>query len=120
MTKTKLAEQFCACTGDVFTVTFRPVLSEDSLAQQLESHRAAVSAADSQRDYKRVAKEILKERDATSIVGRMLQANTSLGYSLVDMLTSTVSGAPDKPVYRQVNHRDLLSVIYRDVKYVLK
>jgi len=111
-TKTELAQKLMKCGKDVFTVTFKPVLSVDLLAEQLQK-------VDEEADKKKWAKKLM-DCETKKISGRLIKANNELGYSLIDDLGNTEPGQEKETRYRNVNHRDILELIHNQVRYILK
>ena len=118
-TRTELAKRLMACKDDVFTVKYKPVLSKELLGEKLLSLKNDVATCVSDADAKRVAKKMM-DSDTKTLTGRLITANTELGYSLVDDL----GGSPDDKTkltrYRNVNHRDIVELIHRGVCYKVK
>lgn len=117
-TKTELAQRLMACKDEVFTVTFKPVLSVERLAESIQSVPTELWV---ERNAKALAKRILNEEtESKTLTGRLVTANTELGYSLIDSLGDTPMDETCPVRFRNVNHRDMIELIHRGVRYVLK
>jgi hypothetical protein len=116
LSKTELANRLVSCKDDVFKVVFRPVLSAEALAARMLELQQEIADADTEAKRRRVAKKLLEVPEKT-IKGRLIHANNSLGYSLVDDLDQPDS---QKVAFRNVAHGNILSLTVAGVRYVLK
>ena len=117
LSKTEMARRLMSANADVFTITFRPTLTAELLADKLKEHQAALGEAHTEAAFKKIAKQLLAVEPKT-MRARLLEANNALGYSLVDCLDD---GADSRRVaFRNINHRDIAEIVTGDVRYVLK
>ena len=109
---TGLAELLQSVQDNVFTINFRKKVSEENAAEQLLS----ASAADFKDETKRKAltKQLLEGEDCT-MTCNMVQVENNLGRSLVIDLKATSATK-----FRQVDHRTINSIIFKNVLYTLK
>jgi hypothetical protein len=115
--KTKLAEKLTSAGSSVFSVTYRKVLDEDELKRNLNALKQSTNLA---QDVDRIIDSITTDRETTT-VGRLIKSENMLGYSLVDDLTKVQpSGQTHDPVFRNVNHRDILKLTLQGVCYQRK
>jgi hypothetical protein len=116
LTKTQLAERLVRCKDDAFKVVFRPVLSQESLFNRLKEMQQELKEAKTDAALKKIAKKLLEVPEKT-LRARLMEANTVLGYSLVDDLDQT---DPQKVAFRNVAHNNILSLTVKGIRYVLK
>ena len=112
MNMTNLAEVLQLVKDNVFTVQFRKNPREEDAAEALE----AVNMTDLTDPTKisKLAKEIIEGRLVKKIC-HMIEVENNLGRSLVIDLT-----ADSENKFRQIDHRSIDFIIFRNVKYTLK
>lgn len=109
---TQLSELLSTCGDTVFTVSFRKQPNEKNVCEKLKE-----ATTDQLQDAKFVStfsKEITEGEECT-LVCYIVSAEGSLGRSTVIDLSSNHANK-----FRQVDHRSIISVILRNVKYVNK
>ena len=103
---TKIGEILLRAGNTCFTVCFNTKIDEKAVKDRL----AAATAAELT-NAKALSSEILKGKEVT-IVGHLASTDGKLGRSLViDLPTGT---------FKQVDHRTIKWLIFKDVKYSLK
>jgi len=112
MNMTGLAELLHAVQDNIFTVQFRAQPKEDAAKEALQAATQA-DFTDKSR-LTQLAKEIIGGNTVT-MACHMVEVENNLGRSLVIDLT-----ADGENKYKQIDHRSIDHIIYRNVKYVLK
>jgi hypothetical protein len=97
----------------VFTVNFKKQASEANAVEALLN--AAAGDFSDKKKSSALAKAILKGQDC-SLTCHMVEVENNLGRSLVIDLTAKDSNSK----FRQVDHRTIESIIFKNVKYVLQ
>lgn len=118
--KSDMAKRFMSVHDDVFTVKFMVNFSREKLAaelQAIQNDMSNMSALASTRDYNRLADRMLASSERT-VIGRLVSSDAALGYSLIDDLGKTNPKANHLANFNSVNHREILELIVRDVRYV--
>jgi len=118
--KGEMAKRFMSVHDDVFTVKFLVNFSRDKLAAALaaaQTEVSSMSAFATPRDFNRLADRMLESSERT-VVGRLVSSDAALGYSLVDDLGKTNPKADHLTNFLTVNHREILELVVRDVRYV--
>ena len=112
MNMTNLAEVLQSVKDNVFTVQFRTNPREEDAVEALE----AVNMTDLEEPAKisKLAREIIEGRQVEKIC-HMIEVQNNLGRSLVIDLT-----ANSENKFRQIDHRSIDFIIFRNVKYTLK
>jgi hypothetical protein len=112
--KTKLAEKLTSAGSSVFTVKYRTVLKEDELKKAVEAVKQSPNVS---ADIDRIITSMTTDREVIT-VGRLIKSDNVLGYSLVDDLQQKhASGETSEPVFRNINHRDILQLTLHGVQY---
>jgi len=109
---TELAEILESVGDTVFTVSFKKLVKESDVQDKLSS-MTPVQLKDA-KTLTDLTKSIVEGEDCT-MTCHLVEAESSLGRSTVIDLTSTHD---DK--FRQVDHRSINYIIFKNVKYVLK
>lgn len=112
MNMTQLADLIETCSDNVITVQFRKQANKESAQQLLEEtsfknlkDKAAVA---------KLAKE-LTEGELCTMTCHLIKTENNLGRSTVIDLSATTENK-----FRQVDHRSIDYIIFKNVKYVLK
>lgn len=112
MNMTSLAELLQSVQDHVFTVTFRKQPTEENAADLLQA--ADASSFKDKTKLGKLAKEIIAGKECT-MTCHLLQVENNLGRSLVIDLS-----AKGDNKFRQIDHRSIESIVFQNVKYVLK
>lgn len=123
MTPTELADKFITCTAYPLRVSFHPILTPKKLADALHDYDIPSSVnyeADefrdlSESDRKKAAKELM-ETAVRTMDCRILEPNTSLGYSRVDELVGDKADLE----WRTVSHHAIQQFCYMGTLYKRK
>lgn len=108
---TDLSEIIEQCSDTVFSVRFRKKIdAKDIEAQLAKVNKNLISKAE---EVKKLAKNFLEGEEVT-ITGHLIESENHLGRSLVIDLN-----APLNNNFRQVDHRTIEWIIFRNVKYSL-
>jgi hypothetical protein len=103
---TKVSKLLEEANSTCFTVTFTTKVDDKAVRERL-----AKANADELKNPKSLAKELLVGKE-TTLTGHLSKADGSLGRSLVIDLPSQG--------FRLVDHRSIISLILKGVKYVVK
>lgn len=103
---TAVAELLVNARSRCFTATFRTKIDEKGIEDQLQK----ASDADL-KEGKALAKNLLSGKE-TTIVGKLANSEGRLGRSLVNDLSSKL--------FRQIDHRTLITLIINNTKYTVK
>ena len=108
---TELSEILQDCKDTIFKVVFKKKIDEHQVFDKL----AKIKAKDlkSPQTSTQLAKQLL-EGDMCEIVGHLVKSEQHMGRSLVIDLN-----APASQNFRQVDHRTIQSIIFKNVKYNL-
>jgi len=109
---TELAEILESVGDTVFTVSFKKLVKESDVQDKLSS-MTPVQLKDA-KTLTDLTKSIVEGEDCT-MTCHLVEAESSLGRSTVIDLTSTHDNK-----FRQVDHRSINYIIFKNVKYVLK
>lgn len=110
-TMSDLSELIQSCSDTIFRVQFRKKIDADSIQSKFSGKKLAdLKKAE---EMKKIAKTIT-EGDLIEITGHLLESENNLGRSLVVDLD-----APKNNNIRQVDHRTIQYIIFRNVKYTL-
>ena len=109
---TGLAELLQFVQDEVFTIYFKKQATENNATQMLLD--AAASDFTDSKKLAQLAKKLIEGEDC-SLTCHMVEVENNLGRSLVVDLKTTSYNR-----YRQVDHRTIESIIFKNVKYVLK
>ena len=112
MNMTGLAELLQSVQDNIFTVNFKKQANEQSAVDQLLNADAA--SFNDPKKLSQLAKQIVAGKDC-SMTCHMVEVENNLGRSLVIDLKATTESK-----FRQVDHRTIESIIFKNVKYVLK
>jgi hypothetical protein len=115
LSKTKLADAFLNCLVFPLRVSFRPVMTEKKLVEQLEEIDGDDTDLTKFDGPVRVAKYCM-DLPIRTMDCVMKTPNSSLGYSLVDDLNK---GTTDANI-RTVNHQNLVQFVFKGKLYKLK
>ena len=125
MTPTELADKFITCTAYPLRVSFHPILTDKKLAEALGKMDLEIDDDDafpenyfanmSNRTRLSTARELM-ETDVRTMDCRILEPNTSLGYSLVDELV----GDKAESTIKTVSHHAIQQFCYLGVLYKKK
>jgi hypothetical protein len=99
------------CSDTIFKVQFKKKINEKEVEEKL----AKVKPADLKKAdvVKKLSKDII-EGESVEITGHLVESDNNLGRSLIIDLN-----APMASNFRQVDHRTIEYIIYRNVKYTL-
>ena len=109
---TELAEILESVGDTVFTVSFKKLVKESDVQDKLSS-MTPVQLKDA-KTLADLTKSIVEGEECT-MTCHLVEAESSLGRSTVIDLTSTLDNK-----FRQVDHRSINYIIFKNVKYVLK
>lgn len=109
---TELAEILESVGDTVFTVSFKKLVKESDVQDKLSS-MTPVQLKDA-KTLTDLTKSIVEGEECT-MTCHLVEAESSLGRSTVIDLTSTHDNK-----FRQVDHRSINYIIFKNVKYVLK
>lgn len=110
MTMSSLAELLETFSDTVFSVCFHKLPTVDGAVEKLNAH----SLASAKKDAAKLAKE-MTEGELCTMVCHLVKVENNLGRSTVIDLKATT---PNK--FRQVDHRTIEWIVFKNVKYVLK
>lgn len=116
LTKTQMAEKLANVGQHVFTATFRTILDDKRLREQLLKRNGELRDVKTPTDVNNLVKSMAGARECT-LIGRLMSSEGKLGYSLIDTLNG---GASRKPVFRNINHRDIKELIVNNTRYQAK
>lgn len=110
-TMTDLSEILETSKDTIFKVQFRKKLDEKLVQQKL----ASVKFADikKEKELKKLSKD-LTEGELVEFVGHKVESDNNLGRTLMIDLE-----APEKNNFRQIDHRTIEHIIFKNVKYIL-
>jgi hypothetical protein len=112
MNMTELAELIETASDTVFSVKFNRQASEDSVLEKLKS--VAHASLKNDKFVSQLAKDVIEGSECTMIC-HLVKSEGCLGRStVIDLLTESASK------FRQVDHRSIIEIILRNVKYSLK
>jgi len=112
MNMTELAELIETAGDTVFSVKFNRQASEDSVLEKLKS--VAHASLKDDKFASQLAKDVIEGSECTMIC-HLVKSEGCLGRStVIDLLTESASK------FRQVDHRSIMEIILRNVKYSLK
>ena len=112
MNMTGLAELLQSVGDTVFTVQFRRQVNEQDAFEQLQN--ASAAAFKDSKQISVLAKQLITGSDC-KLTCHMVEVENNLGRSLVrDLKTDSANK------FRQIDHRTIESIIFKNVKYVLK
>ena len=106
---TELSEVLQGAKDTIFKVVFRKKIDEKVIQDKL----ASLSAKDIDSKAKEIAQELLEGQEV-ELIGHLVKSEQHMGRSLVIDLE-----APADSNFRQVDHRTIQSIIWRNVKYTL-
>ena len=104
---TELANVLSKCRGTVFTVGFRKQLSAKSIEQKLND------ISDKELEDQETLKSLIQP-ESCELTGHLIEADNQLGRSVIVALNK-----PADNNVRQVDHRSIDYIIFRNVKYSL-
>jgi len=110
-TMSDLSELIQSCSDTIFKVQFRKKVDADNIQRKF----SGLKFADLKKveEVKKISKTIT-EGEVVEITGHLLESENNLGRSLVVDLD-----APKNNNIRQVDHRTIQFIIFRNVKYTL-
>ena len=112
MTMTELAELIETAGDAVFQVKFNKQPSEDSVMEKLKA--VAHASLKDDKFASQLAKDVI-EGNECAMVCHLVKSEGCLGRStVIDLLTDSASK------FRQVDHRSIIEITLRNVKYLLK
>lgn len=110
MTMTQLAELLETVGDTVFSVQFRKKPNEDQIQKRLKN----LTVAQVRADARELTKELI-EGEICTMVCRLIQTEQSLGRSTVIDFS-----AASENKFRQVDHRTIDNIVYKNIRYILK
>ena len=106
-----LSELIQSCSDTIFKVQFRKKVDAENIQRKFSSFKFAdLKKVD---EVKKISKTIT-EGEVVEVTGHLLESENNLGRSLVVDLD-----APKNNNIRQVDHRTIQFIIFRNVKYSL-
>lgn len=106
-----LSELIQTCSDTIFKVQFRKKVDADNIQKKFSGFKFA--DLKKVEEVKKISKTIT-EGEVVEITGHLLESENNLGRSLVVDLD-----APKSNNIRQVDHRTIQFIIFRNVKYTL-
>lgn len=118
VTRTELIEIFSRVNNTVFTVNFNKQPTASSINEAIESvNKGKILPI---KDMKKLIKEAFKGEERT-LTGYLVQTETGFGRStVIDLEVERDTTKDYDNRLRQVDHRSLNWLIYKNVKYVVK
>jgi hypothetical protein len=110
-TMSDLSELIQTCSDTIFKVQFRKKVDADNIQKKFSGFKFA--DLKKVEEVKKISKTIT-EGEVVEITGHLLESENNLGRSLVVDLD-----APKSNNIRQVDHRTIQFIIFRNVKYTL-
>jgi len=106
-----LANILQECKDTIFKVSFKKKVDQKAIEQKLGGVEfASLKEAD---EMKKITKSIV-DGEPCELVGHLVESQNALGRSLVIDLNAAVSNS-----FRQVDHRSIEYIIFKNVKYSL-
>lgn len=106
---TELAEIIENCQDTIFQVQFRKKIDVKSVEQKLKT--LSLKDLKDAKEIKKLSKTLI-DGEVCNIVGHLVESENNMGRSLIIDLN-----APKSNNFRQVDHRSIESIIFRNVKY---
>ena len=110
ITRTEMVEKLSEAKDSAFTAEFRKKVQENEMAQKILAHRNELQ---DERKLSAVAKDLL-DGEPKCMIGRLLKKE-KMGRSMIQILN-----CEGQSLIAQIDHRTLLSLVLRGVKYMLK
>lgn len=108
-TMTDLCQILESCKDTIFKVSFKKKIDEKSVEAKLDSIK--FEKLKKANEIKKISKSIV-EGESVEVVGHLIESENNLGRSLVIDLN-----APLGKGFRQVDHRTIEYIIFKNVKY---